>query len=99
MNKTNLDILNDEAAGGPAHPAFAVVTHDTGDVVKNADQGVTKLDWFAAHAESLLNMRTALALMAGTLLPHEPLAAAKWWALAEAKHRYLKAEAMMEVRK
>ena len=99
MNKTNLDILDDDAAGGPAHPAFAVVTHDTGDIVKNADQGVTKRDWFAAHSDSQLNMRTAIALMDGATVPLGAIAAAKWWAVAEAKHRYLKADAMMEVRK
>jgi hypothetical protein len=98
MNKTNLDILDDEARS-PAHPSFPIVTHDTGDIVKNADQGVSKRDWFAAHADSLLNMRTAFALMDNVPVPSDALAAAKWWALAEAKHRYLKADAMMEVRK
>lgn len=36
--------------GGPAFPAFEVRTHDTGDLVENASQGMTLRDYFAAHA-------------------------------------------------
>lgn len=35
---------------GPAFPAFEVRTHDTGDLVENASQGMTLRDYFAAHA-------------------------------------------------
>ena len=36
--------------GGPAFPAFEVRTHDTGDLVANASQGITVRDYFAAKA-------------------------------------------------
>lgn len=36
--------------GGPAFPAFEVRTHDTGDLVANASQGMTVRDYFAAKA-------------------------------------------------
>ena len=35
---------------GPAFPAFEVRTHDTGDLVANASQGMTVRDYFAAKA-------------------------------------------------
>jgi hypothetical protein len=36
------------STGGPAFPAFEVRTHDTGDLVENASQGMTLRDYFAA---------------------------------------------------
>jgi hypothetical protein len=36
--------------GGPAFPAMEVRTHDTGDLVENASQGMTMRDYFAAKA-------------------------------------------------
>lgn len=44
-------ILDDiEKTGGPAFPAMEVRTHDTGDIVHNASQGITVRDYFAAKA-------------------------------------------------
>jgi hypothetical protein len=96
---TNLDILDDEIAGGPAHPCPEVRTHDTGDIVQNADQGVTKRDWFAANLTGVLSVRTARALMGDVPAPTaNALEEITWWAEAEARHRYIKADAMMKVR-
>jgi len=41
---------HDEKTGGPAFPAMEVRTHDTGDIVHNASQGISVRDYFAAHA-------------------------------------------------
>ncbi len=38
------------STGGPAFPAFEVRTHDTGDLVENASQGMTLRDYFAGKA-------------------------------------------------
>lgn len=96
----NLDILDDEHTGGPAFPCPEIRTHDTGDIVQNADQGMTKLDWFAVHMDCRVSVRNAEALM-GESAPgaEDPIAHMKWWAEAEARYRYMKADAMMEVRK
>lgn len=46
-----MNILDDsEYTGGPAYPAMEVRTHDTGDLVKNASQGMTLLDHYAGLA-------------------------------------------------
>lgn len=98
--KADLDIFFDERAGGPAFPCGEIRTHDTGDIVHNADQGVTKRDWLAAQMDCRVSVRNAEALM-GQAVPgmEDPIAHMLWWALAEAKYRYLKADAMMEARK
>lgn len=101
MNATaNLDIFDDEVSGGPAFPALEIRTHDTGDIVANADQGVTKRDWFAAQLHSRLTLVIATALMGEAPPPeHDTLKSMRYWARAEAKYRYLRADAMMEARK
>lgn len=98
--KADLDIFFDERAGGPAFPCGEIYTHDTGDIVSNADQGVTKRDWIAAQMDCRVSVRNAEALM-GSKAPQDidPVAHMQWWALAEARYRYLKADAMMEARK
>jgi hypothetical protein len=95
----NLDILDDEVGGGPAFPCGEIRTHDTNDIVQNADQGVSKRDWFAARMEITLSRRTAGALMGSEPPSGDALAEMQWWARAEAKYRYLKADAMMGARK
>lgn len=101
MMKADLDIFFDERAGGPAFPCPEIRTHDTGDIVQNADQGVTKRDWIAAQMDCRVSVRNAEALMGSTVpLPGtDPIEHMQWWARAEAKYRYLKADAMMEMRK
>lgn len=47
--------MNDDNTGGPAFPAMEVRTHDTGDIVHNASQGMTLHDYFAAHAPITLD--------------------------------------------
>lgn len=98
MTSANLEIFDDHLTGGPAFPCPEVRTHDTGDIISNADQGVTKRDFFAAHVDITLSMRTAHALM-GTSIPTDTIGEMNWWAEAEAKYRYLKADAMMRARK
>lgn len=98
--KADLDIFFDERTGGPAFPCPEIRTHDTGDIVQNADQGVTKRDWIAAQMDCRVSVRIAEVLM-GESAPSaaDPIAHMQWWARAEAKYCYLKADAMMEVRK
>jgi hypothetical protein len=99
--RTNLDIFSDERAGGPAFPCGEIRTHDTGDIVHSADQGVSKRDWLAVRMESRVSVRNAEALMGerAPVVDADPIAHMQWWAMAEAKYRYLKADAMMEARK
>jgi hypothetical protein len=96
--KTNLDIFDDEIAGGPALPCLEIRTHDTGDIVQNADQGISKRDFFAAQVDGRMSIRTALAIMNATVVPVGEIEAALWWAEAEARIRYMRADAMMKVR-
>lgn len=98
MNTEKLEILEDARTGGPANPSFATYAADTGDLVANADQGITKRDWFATMGDGQLSVPRALILM-GYEVPADSAGAMKWWATAEAKYRYLKADAMMEARK
>lgn len=99
--KADLDIFFDERTGGPAFPCPEIRTHDTLDIVQNADQGVTKRDWFAAQMDCRVSVRNAEALMGSKAPPQDadPIAHMQWWALAEARYRYLKADAMMGARK
>ncbi|RQS39802.1 hypothetical protein DIE01_16455 [Burkholderia sp. Bp8990] len=75
-----------------------VRTHDTGDIVRNADQGVTKRDWFAVHMPAEVTMKIAVALMGGKPPFDDPIAEVAWWMAAEAKYRYARADAMMQER-
>ena len=93
-----LDILDDEVTSGPAFPCPEIRTHDTGDIVQNADQGVTKRDWFAAHMPAQLSMKIAIALMGEKPPTDNPLDEVNWWMKAEAKYRYARADAMIKER-
>lgn len=71
-------------------------------LVYEALAGVTVLDYFAAHTSIAdFGVETAKALMGGVELPDfgtDPVASLEWWALAEAKLRFMSAKAMMRAR-
>ena len=96
--KADLNIFDDARTGGPAYPAMEVRAVDTGDIVANADQGLTKLDLFAIHVDGRLSKETAMTLMNVTKVPTDPIESIQFWAAAEAKLRYVKAAAMMDAR-
>lgn len=87
------DIDND----GPAFPTDRTAIHE-------AKPGMTLRDWFASQASighDDPHPELATAIM-GSDIPNwhaDPVAASEWWAMAEAKLRYIKADAMIAARK
>lgn len=87
--------MSEQDNGGPAFPTTA------GQVVYS--HGMTLRDWFAGQArinEDELSLPLAEKLMKGSA-PNwqaDPIAATIWWAQAEAKLRYIRADAMLAAR-
>jgi len=94
--------------GGPAFPAFEVRTHDTGDLVENATQGMTLRDYFAAHTQPIEDLGVSVAeSITGLKLPIRDqykdeadfwIDSIGFWAMANAQYRYMQADAMIEAR-
>lgn len=81
--------------GGPAFPAC-------NEAWNNDTMGMSLRDYFATHLQmhpDAIGPRTAEAVM-GEPLPVEkdPLTLLKWWANAEARLRYIHADAMLRAR-
>jgi hypothetical protein len=84
--------------GSDGGPAFA-----HGDPTNGGDPGMSLRDWFATHER--LEVDTVTPELAAVLMG-EPgptgampiLRRAMWWAEAEARYKYLRADAMLKVR-
>jgi len=90
------------STGGPAFPAFEVRTHDTGDLVENASQGMTLRDYFAAKASeddiaahSLKGFTEKYAFDLGNGKKELRIREARW-TREQSKYRY--ADAMLKAR-
>ncbi|MCG6112902.1 MAG: hypothetical protein MEQ74_12060 [Paracoccus sp.] len=83
--------------GGPAFPACNEANY-------NDTMGMTLRDWFAGQASVGVDEPhpdVAKALMRSEIpnWADDPIAATFWWAEAEAKLRYIRADAMIAARK
>lgn len=95
--------------GGPAFPAPDAAKARFGDSNPDAFLGMSLRDYFAAKADirddfdsdGCIDQRLAVALMDGETPPNwdnDYLEARVWWAKAESRLRYMKADAMIAAR-
>jgi hypothetical protein len=90
-------------------PAFPVTPENEARMNGSGGKGISARDYFAAKADISKDLeddgciaeRLALNLMDGSPMPawdSDYLAARIWWAEAEARLRYMKADAMLKAR-
>jgi hypothetical protein len=89
--------------GGPAFPGETVVRTGVHSTTRVNNSGMSLRDYAAIHAHIAsdeLSVSIAEALMGGKVISYvqDPIAAVKWWAIAEAKLRIIKADAMLSAR-
>lgn len=97
--------MNNKIDGGAAFPQSGCAQY----AQWAPEGGMTLRDYFAAHADisgdlegdGCIEHRLALSLMNGEIPPswdNDYLEARVWWASAESRLRYMKADAMLEAR-